>query len=543
MINYNQLQEYNMSDNDFNIYLVSNVSTDIFPNNGPAEFSTILAEDIRLETGEWEVAVRNIIYPSNIASTTEDDKIEIYKYKDKYRNLYPQLEREEYDENESSGHIYEVKIPASSSVGSSLGQTILKSINDDLVSKKFDKVMKFELRESNQSSKFILHIYVNDFFAFLNPQLADYLGFKSGAPLMKGSHWAWSAFNPGARPPDKADRTIFMNDLQSQNQEQCTFVRSFVQFPNEENEKGKDEILYTSNVYLKFRDNKDDELLSEPKMRITVEPQKGTITLIRNNQDIPSHIASYERKIRCITFDETITKTLKLQPIYYHSDFTKNVMTFRFPKVAAKTLVNVKRFKCIIYFEGLRELNSDVTNIPIDTIKVESKKNLKKPLDYLELLNTSATKKHGIKFTFNDDEQRFYLETGPDVFVRLTKSLSAILGFSNLKNQEAYPASINRAGDFPVMDRSITSLYIYSNIVQNVFIGNVKASLLLTCPFNKNSNANVTQLEFLNPTYTKLNRSTIHQIDIAIYDEAGAIIPFLHGKTVLTLTFRKYKNF
>ena len=108
-----------------------------------------------------------------------------------------------------------------------------------------------------------------------------------------------------------------------------------------------------------------------------------------------------------------------------------------------------------------------------------------------------------------------------------------------MKNHEANPSTYSRANDFPVLDRAITSLYVYSNIVERVFIGNVKASLLLTCPFHKNTNSNVIQLEFLNPTYTKLNRSTIHQIDIAIHDDAGAAIPFLYGKTVLTLTFRK----
>ena len=100
---------------------------------------------------------------------------------------------------------------------------------------------------------------------------------------------------------------------------------------------------------------------------------------------------------------------------------------------------------------------------------------------------------------------------------------------------------IRSAGLLHIFESDIQTGYFISdsNIVNTVYVGDVKAPLLLTCPFRKDPNSNVNQLEFLNPTFTKLNRSTIRQIDIEIYDDAGALVPFLYGRTLLTLEFRK----
>ena len=223
-------------DDEFIVYLVSNVSTDIFPNNAPAKFSTILAEDIHLEGGNWEVAVKNIIYPTHVASTTDEDKLEIYQYTDEYRNLYPQPKREDYNENLSNGLTYEVPLTGASDDGLTLGETIVNMINKDLATKKLDKIMKFEARVKNEDCKIIFHVYPTDFFVFLDPNLREYLGFEKNEPFTKGSHWAWSAFDAGKRAPAKSNRQIFISDLQSHVQEQLKFVRSFEYVPIEVND-------------------------------------------------------------------------------------------------------------------------------------------------------------------------------------------------------------------------------------------------------------------------------------------------------------------
>ena len=73
----------------FNIHLASNVSPEWFPNNDASNLSTNLANQIDLSDGEWKVGVRQIIYPTDIAITTRDEKIKVYKYKKYYRHFLP----------------------------------------------------------------------------------------------------------------------------------------------------------------------------------------------------------------------------------------------------------------------------------------------------------------------------------------------------------------------------------------------------------------------------------------------------------------------
>ena len=60
----------------------------------------------------------------------------------------------------------------------------------------------------------------------------------------------------------------------------------------------RDEIFYSAHANLRCKGNKDDDLHSEPKMSMTVRPEKGTITFNKNNQNIPLAIRRFERKIR-----------------------------------------------------------------------------------------------------------------------------------------------------------------------------------------------------------------------------------------------------
>ena len=78
-----------MSGEDFHVHLISNVAPDVFPENTPSEFSTPLANEIDLSEGNWEVAVRQIMYPTHISTTSPKDKIFIFEYQLEHRNLLP----------------------------------------------------------------------------------------------------------------------------------------------------------------------------------------------------------------------------------------------------------------------------------------------------------------------------------------------------------------------------------------------------------------------------------------------------------------------
>ena len=75
-------------------------------------------------------------------------------------------------------------------------------------------------------------------------------------------------------------------------------------------------------------------------------------------------------------------------------------------------------------------------------------------------------------------------------------------------------------------------MYVYTNIIDSVYVVDDKAHLLLTRLFKRKCEQDIVyQMEFLNPTYVPLNMKTISQINVCIYDDAGTLISFLYGKT------------
>ena len=70
-------------------------------------------------------------------------------------------------------------------------------------------------------------------------------------------------------------------------------------------------------------------------------------------------------------------------------------------------------------------------------------------------------------------------------------------------------------------------------------VGDVEAPLLAMIPYQPKSCSILSEHTFKKVHYTKLKSNYIPQIDIAIYDDAGALIPFhKDAVTSITLHFR-----
>ena len=526
-------------DRGFYVHLVSNVSGETFPNNTPSEFSTILAEDIDLQEGNWEVAVKNILYPSHIATATEKENIEILTYADRYREILPVPGR--YTREIAKNYVnltFDLATTRTKPDAKELSSTaIAEHMNKVIQKSNLKRVLIF--RTNNDNSKFILDIFKADMPVLLHPELRKYLGFENDEPLQKGSHWAWSKFDGKRELPNKESQVTIVCDLLNQIKEVYTLQRSYQFATGSTTPKEPLKPLYTVEVPLKFKDNKDDDLLWEPSTLLTVNPLEGKITL-NQTKTIPAYISQYERRITFLRFDAPTRQALKLKDLYLFKKLSPATFTIDIPPVKdAKSLAKITSFKVEIYFEGVRELSRELIKEPLDVIRIPSDKPFKKPLDLLDSLNTWSYQRN-YTFKYSSERQRFAVRTGRNIFLKFNPTIASILGFTNLPPDNIIAdASFTMANDFPLLDRAITTLYVYSNIVETVYIGDVKAPILLTCPFRNDPNSNVVQIEFLNPTYCKLNRSTIHQLDVAIYDDAGVIVPFLYGKTNLTLHFRR----
>ena len=516
---------------NFNVHLVSNVSPDLFPNNNASKFSTNLANEIDLSEGKWEVGVRHIMYPTHVATTSIDDKINIYQYEESYRDLLPHPPRDREDLKHYGATINLIEntpYPLTRDLAAA-AKFLENQVNQSVWANKKKKILNLEYKSDRK--KFIMHVYPENVAIILSNDLKELLAFNT-SHFSRGSTWSFVEFRN--HKVDYNNLKISLYDLTTLESETHELKRSFDQSQNP---------TYVKSIPRKYKDTLPDEYYAEPTFRLSVDPTIGNITIM---PETTSHkqFTPHEKQVLFFTFDKKSTEALNLMSVYSYGErklilIPKQAKTVDEKPNPALALLNMK---VTLYYDYAHTIAKGYQKSPVASLQIETQQQVNNPMRLLPALNRDS-KKYGYKFTFDGNHKRFRLSTGDKYALQLTQSLASILGFEVSTTDIIYkPRSVVTAPEFPVLNRAITALYVYSNIIESVYIGNVQAPLLLTCPFtNKDSKDNVHQLEFLNPCYIPLNRTTIDQIDIAIYDDAGSLIPFLHGKTKLSLDFRRVR--
>ena len=542
----------------FSMHLISNVSPGLFPDNNASKFSTNLANELNLSEGEWDVAVRQIMHPTRVATISEEDQIHVFKYKDDYRNLLSVPSEHADSLNEMGNSIY-LNPPANKAQPDML-QHILNTVNNSVWSK--DKgILKVEFNE--QFQVLILYVLIPDIVVWMSKTTRKYLGFREDHhSFVKGASWAHNKLDKTLAPP--TDLKLNLCDLRTLKKETHQLRKSW--------NGNRREYCYRKIIPNKFKSTLPNEYFMEPSFSFGVFPHEGFIRMFQL-QSIPEKFKKHEDKIAFIQFDSLSSSVLDMNDIYCMNDFRPNdeqgyhgyyhdggnipTKIYKRGKQESPAVINVLKRPVLVnenfdnngdyiafqnisvtfYYASVVKLVRDLQEKPMATISVGSEKEIEEPNEMVPLLNSMA-ELYDYKFSYDAVSQRFEINVGKKYAIQLSDSLSSILGFG--KSDYFHSKSWHRATTFPLLKRAITALYVYSNIVDAVYVGDVKAPLLLTCPFKRSDAFNIVhQQEFLNPCYVPLNRSHINQIDIAIYDDAGSLIPFLYGKTKLSLDFRR----
>ena len=142
-----------------------------------------------------------------------------------------------------------------------------------------------------------------------------------------------------------------------------------------------------------------------------------------------------------------------------------------------------------------------------------------------------------IKFRCDKKDKIILQLKDKNVKVTFSDDLRDILGF----DENTYTTrGIHIATAAISMNRHINYFYIYSNISDNVRIGDTEAPLLAVIPFNPKPCHFVTEKAFKVPMYVPVLHKHISQIDIGIYDGAGMLVPFHEGAvSSVRLHFRR----
>ena len=286
-------------ENNFNIHLISNVSPDTFPNNNPAEFSTILADEIELKSEKWEVGVQQIMYPNNVAIMTEDKKVLVYEYDydERFKKLLPFPKRNSPQTLLNTGikfnwnFRWRPKNLTPETIEAKMVKFILDEINND---KKWNHIIKMDYKK--KSKLFGIHLYHDDIVFVMDPGLCQLFGFKRNC-YTKGTYWAQSPLTRVilTKINNRTNLNAFLIDLRAIEKQQKTLIQS----------KESDKIVFTKTYEQQIKDGSENRTV---KVSFGLHPQDGEIKI-----SVPKDLS----EILFFRFDDKTRRKLNLERIYY----------------------------------------------------------------------------------------------------------------------------------------------------------------------------------------------------------------------------------
>ncbi|MEW8547093.1 MAG: hypothetical protein AB2693_26560 [Candidatus Thiodiazotropha sp.] len=144
-----------------------------------------------------------------------------------------------------------------------------------------------------------------------------------------------------------------------------------------------------------------------------------------------------------------------------------------------------------------------------------------------------------ITYVKSSNRLKVIAQNSKQVRVRFPASLGEMLGV-NPSMSERPVGNENYAFKYEVDLNTIHSrLYVYSDIVDYTYLGDVTAPILRVVPFNTSKTSQQSHKEFVNMHYVPVAKSFIDQVHISIRGDAGQAVPFSHGKTLIKLHFRE----
>lgn len=142
---------------------------------------------------------------------------------------------------------------------------------------------------------------------------------------------------------------------------------------------------------------------------------------------------------------------------------------------------------------------------------------------------------YGVLFGLADGFVTVQLDSTVE-YVQFNNDLNLTLGISGTR----FTSSI-RAIHLPQLNRGRFALFLYSNIVPNVRVGNMEVPLLDVINVPKREFAEVITLDVINPLYREVALKAINEIEIKLASDSGELVTFDNragnAKTLLVLHF------
>ena len=119
--------------------------------------------------------------------------------------------------------------------------------------------------------------------------------------------------------------------------------------------------------------------------------------------------------------------------------------------------------------------------------------------------------------------------------------IARCLGFAQNFDRQTEVEFVDVEADITIPKNTIGSVYVYSDIIENQYVGDYKAPLLRVIPVRTKFNE-VNWVHYDKPHFLRLSRENINTIEINIRDETGEFVSFESGKVIITLVFRRISS-
>jgi hypothetical protein len=122
-----------------------------------------------------------------------------------------------------------------------------------------------------------------------------------------------------------------------------------------------------------------------------------------------------------------------------------------------------------------------------------------------------------------------------DYTLRLSDDLCYIFGFTS---GTVFELGWHQSIVQPDINKGISSLYVYSNVIEFRPVEEISTQLLRVVPIEKGSRFIDAHVKFSNVQYMLLPNIVTDLIDVLIRTDSGDPVPFTRGKVVLMVHFR-----
>ena len=177
--------------------------------------------------------------------------------------------------------------------------------------------------------------------------------------------------------------------------------------------------------------------------------------------------------------------------------------------------------------------------------------------ELIEKINKIIKEKNikAINFSYLQFNNKIRTSLKKNTHLKLSESLASVFGYLNtefhkecicfdkIENEKSVEIPVDKIYETGSLGLDLNvrlhSLYIYTNIINYIVVGNILTPLLRIVPIslgNRGKNANRI---FVDRYYHFLHSKYIKQIDISIRDDQGDIVKFHSGKVILVLHFKR----